>query len=146
MNKIVDSRTYKWQKDLLDAAFDERQISPMIKVIVCGGRDFSDLGLMTQILNHYIGGYAKTKVELVSGGARGADTLAIDYGAINHIPINVYYADWNRHGKRAGYLRNAKMAQVATHCIAFWDGKSHGTKHMIDLARKNSLLTLVINY
>ena len=117
-----------------------------IKVIVCGGRDFSDLGLMTQILNHYIGGYAKTKVELVSGGARGADTLAIYYGAINHIPINVYYADWNRHGKRAGYLRNAKMAQVATHCIAFWDGKSRGTKHMIDLARKNSLLTLVINY
>lgn len=150
MNKIVDSRTYKWQKDLLDAAFDERQISPMIKVIVCGGRGFTDLNLLIERLDFYLSNFFNRietdKVEIVSGTARGADTLAIYWASLYGITVKCFRADWETHGKRAGYLRNTEMAEYATHCIAFWDGQSRGTKHMIDLARKKGLTVEVIRY
>lgn len=116
----------------------------MIKVIVCGGRDFNNFILLTERLDFYL--QNQGKVELVSGGANGADTLAIDYGAMRHIPINVYYADWDAHGKRAGYLRNEEMSRNATHCIAFWNGRSRGTSHMINLTRAAGLKVVVVSY
>ena len=55
-----------------------------------------------------------------------------------------YPADWEQYGPRAGYIRNSEMAKVATHLIAFWDGRSKGTKHMIDIARKAGLYVLAV--
>ena len=55
-------------------------------------------------------------------------------------------ADWNKYGKRAGYLRNADMAKEAHALIAFWDGKSKGTNHMIQLAKQNYLTIKVVLY
>lgn len=74
--------------------------------------------------------------EIVSGAARGVDTFAIEIGDQYKIPVKTFPADWDTHGKQAGYLRNAEMAEYADALIAIWDGKSPGTKMMIDLAQK----------
>ena len=47
--------------------------------------------------------------------------------------------EWDKYGKSAGYRRNVQMAEYADSCVVFWDGKSRGTKHMIDIAEKRNL-------
>ena len=84
------------------------------------------------------------KPEFVSGGCRGVDTLAERFCKLHGYPIKVFNADWATYGKRAGYLRNKQMAEYASGVpdsvlIAFWDGKSRGTKMMIDLAKEHNL-------
>lgn len=69
---------------------------------------------------------------ILSGMAKGPDTYAIHYAKIEKIPVFFFPANWLRHGKRAGILRNIQMAQQADALIAVWDGTSHGTKHMIE--------------
>lgn len=76
---------------------------------------------------------------ILSGTARGADRLGERWARENGIPIEKFPANWDAFGKRAGYLRNAEMAQNADALIALWDGRSRGTKHMIDLAEKAGL-------
>ena len=77
----------------------------------------------------------------MSGGADGVDTLAERYAEENHFAFRKMPADWNRYGKRAGYIRNDEMHRFISGfehrgCIAFWDGRSKGTLHSIELAKK----------
>ena len=72
-------------------------------------------------------------ITIISGTARGADRLGERYGEENHYQIKRMPADWDKHGKSAGYKRNAEMAEQADALIVFWDGKSRGSKHMIDI-------------
>lgn len=58
----------------------------------------------------------------------------------------VMNAGCEKHGKSAGYKRNQEMANVSTHLIAFWDGKSRGTKHMIDIAKRDGLKSHVVDF
>jgi hypothetical protein len=81
--------------------------------------------------------------EVVSGMARGVDTLGIDWAVENWLPWKEFYADWKHYGKSAGYKRNEEMAIYADALVAIWDGKSKGTKHMIDLANKHGLIVYV---
>jgi hypothetical protein len=60
--------------------------------------------------------------------------------------LEVYPAQWKKLGKQAGYRRNEQMAEVADALIAFWDGESKGTKHMIDIMNNKGLPTKVVNY
>jgi hypothetical protein len=121
-----------------------------IRIIVAGSRDFNDLPLLTDTLSSFISELALSggdvELEIVSGGARGADRLGERFAYAYHIPISLFEADWEKHGKSAGYRRNEEMAKYATHLIAFWDGESKGTKHMIDLAAKHNLIVKVIRY
>ena len=71
--------------------------------------------------------------------ARGADTLGEQYAKERGIPIRYFPADWQTLGKSAGYQRNVQMAQYADALVAFWDGRSKGTKHMIDTAQRFKL-------
>jgi hypothetical protein len=71
---------------------------------------------------------------IISGGARGVDSLAIRYAQDNNIPYELFKPDWEKYGKRAGILRNCEMGDVADALIAIWDGGSRGTKHMIEYA------------
>jgi len=75
----------------------------------------------------------------LSGAARGADTLGEEWAVMCGIPIEKYPADWNAHGKSAGYKRNTVMAEHAEALIALWDGKSRGTAHMIEIAKRHGL-------
>jgi hypothetical protein len=117
------------------------------KVIIAGGRDFDDSDLLDKsagaALRYKI---ATSRVEVVCGKANGADTLGEVWALDNGISVRYFPADWDKHGKKAGYLRNEEMAKYADALLAFWDGKSKGTKHMIDLAKKHKLKVKVIRY
>jgi hypothetical protein len=72
--------------------------------------------------------------EVVCGGAAGVDMLGANWAQANNIHIKMFPADWNQHGKKAGYLRNAEMAQYADALILIWDGTSRGSAMMRQLA------------
>lgn len=115
------------------------------RIIVAGSRNCNDYKLISEVLNKYIRYCAENgiKPEFVSGGCRGVDTLAERFCKLHNYPIKVFNADWATYGKRAGYLRNKQMAEYAAETggslIAFWDGKSRGTKMMIELAESEGL-------
>lgn len=116
----------------------------MFKVIIAGGRTFTDYELLKTEADRLL--ELQTDVEIVSGTARGADQLGERYANERNYPVARFQPDWNLHGKSAGYKRNAEMADYADGLIAFWDGESKGTKHMIDLAHQKNIHVRVIHY
>lgn len=76
---------------------------------------------------------------VLSGAARGADTLGERWAAARGIRVFRYPADWRGLGLRAGRVRNALMATEADALVALWDGQSNGTRHMIETARRMGL-------
>lgn len=120
---------------------------PIFRIIIAGGRDFNDYNLLKKKVNNLISEKRKThQIYIVSGKARGADSLGEKYANENGLNIMEFPADWDKHGKSAGYKRNLEMAENADALIAFWDGESRGTKHMIDIAKEKNLLTRIIRY
>ena len=125
-----------------------------LRVIIAGSRDFNDYELLKKSAIEII--TKKTMLpdltRIVSGGARGADTLGERFANEMGLEISRFIPDWDGLGKRAGYVRNAEMAKFAVEdnndgiLIAFWDGQSRGTKHMIDLAKKYGLEVHVVNF
>lgn len=107
---------------------------------VVGGRDFKDYELMVQVLNKF--DYTK----IISGGARGADILAERYCKEHNIDNIIYRPNWDMYGKLSGYERNVFIIHEADEVVAFWDGKSPGTKHCIELAIQKQKKLTVINY
>ena len=75
----------------------------------------------------------------MSGTARGVDRFGEQWAIENNVAIKRFPADWDTHGKRAGYLRNIQMDDYADALIAVWDGESRGTKHMIEEAKRKGL-------
>jgi hypothetical protein len=116
----------------------------MFKVIVAGGRDFADYDLLKSKLDNLL--VNRDPVEIVSGTARGADKLGEFYAKRSQLAVALFPADWDLYGKSAGYKRNAQMADYADALVAFWDGKSRGTMHMINLAKSAGLQVRVVNY
>ena len=115
-----------------------------MKVIIAGGRDFTDIAKLFDVCDYML--QNQKPIEVVSGCAEGADKLGERYARDSGLVLTKFPADWDTHGKSAGYRRNIQMAEYADALIAFWDGKSKGTEHMIDLARKHGLQVKVVNY
>ena len=114
------------------------------KVIIAGSRTFRDYELMKQKLDI---AFSKRKpTAIICGEAKGADSLGKKYAKEHRINVESYPADWTKNGKGAGYIRNEEMAENADALIAFWDGKSAGTKHMIKTATDLGLQVRVINF
>lgn len=112
-----------------------------IRLIVAGSRGFgtdmmssNDFDVMTHCLDRLLKkAYTQQdQVIIVSGTARGADQLGERYARLRYLPIARYPANWDKHGRSAGYKRNLEMSITSTHLAAFWDGVSKGTSHMID--------------
>ncbi len=103
------------------------------RVIVAGSRGLKNFPLLCGLMDEFRRAYDIQCV--VSGTAKGADTMGAAWARRNRIAVVEFPADWEQHGKRAGYLRNVQMAEFATALVAFWDGKSPGTKHMIEIAQ-----------
>ena len=102
------------------------------KLIVAGGRDFDAYGPLCKEINDLAFGELKEKsVSIVSGMARGADALAVRFAREFQVKLHEFPADWNQYGKRAGFIRNAEMAEFSDALLAFHDGQSRGTAHMI---------------
>jgi glycerophosphoryl diester phosphodiesterase len=113
-----------------------------MRFIIAGGRNFDNYDLLSQTC----GQLREQITEIVSGKARGADSLGETWGNENNVPIKSFPANWDLYGKRAGYLRNTEMADYADGLIAFWNGESKGTKHMIDTANNKGLEVHIIKY
>lgn len=75
-----------------------------------------------------------------------ADTLGVAWASANGIPVKHYPADWDAYGRSAGIIRNKQMAEYADFLVAFLDGKSHGTKNMIDTMQQMGKYGRVILY
>lgn len=120
---------------------------PEFRLIVAGGRDFNDRELLASQLIKLASEDLKDRaVSIVSGLARGADSLAFDFARHYDITVYKFPANWEKFGKSAGYRRNVEMADFSQGLLAFWDGKSRGTKHMIDIAESKGLNVRIIKY
>jgi ABC-type enterochelin transport system substrate-binding protein len=115
-----------------------------MKVIIAGGRNFRDYDKLKESCDNIL--VNQKEVEIVSGTAAGADTLGERYAQEKGYEVKKFPAQWDLYGKSAGYKRNQQMAEYADGLIAFWDGKSRGTKHMIDIANKMGLKVRVVRY
>jgi hypothetical protein len=116
----------------------------MFKVIIAGGRDFKDFNHLCEVVDHML--QNKDDIEVVSGTAMGADQLGEKYAKECGYALKEFPADWEEFGKAAGHIRNRQMGDYADALIAFWDGKSKGTKGMIEYARTKDLQVAVVTY
>ena len=101
------------------------------RVAIVGSREYPDL----EAVRSYIR-YLPSNVIIVTGGALGVDTIAEKTANYLGNQCEVYEADWNKHGRAAGPIRNKLIVDNCDRVVAFWDGKSPGTKNTIELARK----------
>jgi len=116
--------------------------TPKKRTIIAGSRDFNDIKLAYDILKDF-----KDQIKVViCGEAKGADMIGRQWAEENNIPIRSYPADWKKYGAAAGYVRNKQMGDTADMLIAFWDGISPGTKHMIEYMNELGKEVHIIHY
>lgn len=118
-----------------------------LKILVCGSRDFQNESFVHNHLHVFIE-FLKNKINdveitIVSGGARGPDTFGENFAKKYGFGLEVYPAEWDKHGKAAGYIRNKQMVDMVDIAIAYHDGISKGTLHSINLAKDKGILTIV---
>lgn len=115
-----------------------------MKVIIAGSRTITDYTLVHNAIA--ASGWSDEITEVISGGAPGVDTLGEQWAKKHNIPITILAASWQLHGKAAGPIRNQEMADYAEALIAIWDGKSSGTKDMINRSGKMGLRVYVLTW
>lgn len=103
-----------------------------LKVIIAGSRSITSYELVLRAIIE-----SKFVIaEVVSGTARGVDRLGERYAKENNLKVKRFPADWDTYGKKAGYLRNMKMADYCDAAIVLWDGSSPGSKSMFDIMKR----------
>ncbi|MBQ8302824.1 MAG: DUF2493 domain-containing protein [Clostridia bacterium] len=133
--------------DFVKTLFGEKQME--LRIIIAGSRDFDDYKYLSDTLDAFIKEHPDRDIVVVSGMARGADKLGEKYALERKYLVRRFPAKWDKLGKAAGYIRNNEMLDFIqqSNCenavIAFWDGKSKGTKHTIDNAKKRDIPTYV---
>lgn len=110
----------------------------MFKVIIAGTRTFKDYDLLCSYADYMLS-QVEEPIEIVSGHAKGADTLGERYAQERGYKLTLFPAEWKQFGKSAGPRRNLQMAEYANALLAYWDGESKGTKNMIELAKEKGL-------
>lgn len=116
------------------------------KVIIAGGRDFNDYELLKKKCDYYLSNIDKSNIVIISGMARGADSLGERYAQERGLKLEGYPANWKLYGKSAGFKRNQVLVKNASAAICFWDGKSKGTKHTIDLCKEKGIPVKIVRY
>ncbi len=133
--------------DNLDHAVENNNWKyPHNKVIICGAREVGNESCreaIDEFLSHL-----KKNCVIVHGGCKGVDIIVDMYSRKRGLPVIVYPAEWDKHGKAAGYIRNKRMLleEKPDLVIAFHPAldKSKGTKHMIETANKANYRTMCI--
>ena len=110
-----------------------------MKIAFVGSRTFKDTewdddSLICRIVRETFCDPVYRDREFVSGGAKGVDSIAEKYARGHGVKCHIFLPDWEQYGKSAGFIRNKLIIDAADKVIAFWDGKSKGTKSSIDLA------------
>ena len=111
-----------------------------MKIAVIGSRSFNNYDLLKQKLD------TLPQFTLISGGAKGADTLAERYADEKGYTKIIIKPDWSVYGRAAGVYRNQQMINLADEVVAFWSGTSKGTEHSIKMARKKGIPVTVIMF
>ncbi|MCI0617999.1 DUF2493 domain-containing protein [bacterium] len=111
-----------------------------MKVIIAGSRSITRIELVEKAIRD--SGFSIS--EVISGGARGVDKLAIEWAVQHKIRVKSFIPNWEKFGRSAGFRRNIEMAEYAEALIAVWDTISKGTKHMIETAQHHSLPCYVL--
>ncbi len=118
-----------------------------MKLLVAGSRGFTNYEQAEVAIGNFLESHPHLDVDIVSGGARGADEMGEMFSReVLEKEPDIYPADWDRYGKSAGYIRNEEMACVCTHAVVFWDGKSKGTKNMLQLLAENNVNDVWVIY
>ena len=115
----------------------------MLRVIVAGSRTFNDYKYLCEILDKYIPLFIE---EIVCGDAAGADSMGAQWASERGFRVKHFPAQWDKYGRAAGMIRNKEMGDYADYLIAFWDGKSVGTKNMIEYMKaqgKHGMVKLI---
>lgn len=119
----------------------------IFRVIIAGSRNFNDYDLLKSVCDELLSLKVNShEIVIISGTAYGADKLGEQYADEYGFKVERYPADWGTYGKSAGYRRNEEMAKIADALIAFWDGESKGTMHMINLAERYNLQVHIEKY
>ncbi len=120
-----------------------------MRIIVFGTRTFRDRDLLFRKLDRLTRNLRK-KITVVSGGAPGADRLGEEWARARGHGVEVFPAEWGRLGRAAGIVRNQRMADSCwpkkDAAVAFWNGKSRGTRDMIRSAKSRGLQVRVLQY
>jgi 4-hydroxy-3-methylbut-2-enyl diphosphate reductase IspH len=117
------------------------------RIIVAGSRDIpTNKDYLREYFNRLDAlSKSKSNIEVVSGTARGGDRVGEDWAYARNHKLVKFPADWQYHGLSAGYKRNEEMAEYADALVAIWDSKSKGTKHMINIAKREGLAVRIIS-
>ena len=117
------------------------------KLIVAGGRDYTKYDrVYSAIMELAEGELADKAVSIVSGMAKGADKLGYIFALSNNVKVYEFPANWNQFGKSAGFIRNTAMANFSDGLLAFWDGQSKGTAHMISTMKAQKKPVFICRY
>jgi hypothetical protein len=107
---------------------------------IIGSRTFNDYSLLYSTLEkHFIS-------KIISGGAKGADTLGSQYATEKNIPLEIFYPDWVKYPRTGGFIRNKLIVRNSDILIAFWDNCSRGTKNSLDYAEKLKKKIIIVNF
>ena len=120
----------------------------MFRVIIAGSRQFNDYQALKDAVDYYLSGKDPSEIVIISGHAKGADSLGEKYAEERGLTLELYPADWEHLGKGAGFARNIQMAEIADALIAFRvNGYAcNGTNHMIGQAKTRGLDIRIVDY
>lgn len=114
----------------------------MTVLAVIGSRTFSNSALLAEHMDEVCAAYHVSVV--VSGGAKGADSLAANYAASRGLPVQIFEPDWAQFGRGAGPIRNKAIVNAADVVLAFWDGESKGTQQALTYAKQKAKQVIVV--
>ncbi len=103
-----------------------------MKIAIVGTRNFSRLDLIKTQLSIIYTKFGTDNITIVSGGCRGVDKEAEEIAKTFGFKTEIYNADWDKHGKTAGPIRNSEIVEHSDIFIVFWDGQSRGTRDTIN--------------
>lgn len=117
-----------------------------MRCIIAGSRTITNYAALERIMKMVESMGWPPITEIVSGGAKGVDSLGERWAVEHNLPIKRFEARWIEYGRGAGPIRNKQMAEYANAesrgaCVALWDGKSSGTKHMNSIAMALGMFT-----
>uniref|UniRef100_A0A6M3KDA8 YspA cpYpsA-related SLOG domain-containing protein n=1 Tax=viral metagenome TaxID=1070528 RepID=A0A6M3KDA8_9ZZZZ len=114
-----------------------------MKIAIVGSRTFNNYEWLSEILLQFD---LTLVYEIVSGGAKGADTLGKKFAEHYSITHRVFSPEWDKYGKSAGFIRNQTIVDNCDIVIAFWDGESRGTADTIEKAKKAKKPTFIVYF
>ncbi len=117
-----------------------------MKLAIVGSRGFDNYDVLVTWANGVFYMYHSDKKAVVSGGAKGADSLGYQYAKDNGLDYTLFAANWDKHGKSAGFRRNQQIVDACDMVLAFWDGKSKGTQDTINKAKKAKKPTVIVYF